>query len=110
MKAYRCYEINGCKEVIALEPLIGGMGIKPDEIELYLQPYCKEAVNYSDTPCIEYNGMLYFSKDLITKNNIVCIKKYHSGDITGHPTGEFVAIAAVKQKVYHKEKKHLIER
>ena len=41
MKAYRCYGINGKKEIIAFTPKHGDADA--DEVELYLQPYCNEA-------------------------------------------------------------------
>ena len=94
MKAYKCYGVNGKKEIISLIPREGDA--EPDEVELYLQPYCKEATNKDGVPAIEYNGMLYFDRHLIYRRNTISVKKYVSGDEIGHPSGEIIVVATVK--------------
>ncbi len=96
MKAYKCYDINGFRELVFFNPMIGNSGIEPDAIEIYLQPYVKEAERADGVRCIEYNNMLYFDINLIYNNGKICVKKYKSGDEIGHPTGRIVTVGIIK--------------
>ena len=51
MKAYKCYGINGYKESIYFTPRHGDAA--PDEIEIYLQPYCNEAETFDGKKAID---------------------------------------------------------
>ena len=94
MKAYKCYGINGYKEIIAFTPKQGNA--EPDEVELYLQPYCKPSENCNGEKAIEYNGCLYFDWMWRYKYNVLYVNTYKSGDEMEHPTGTEIAIATVK--------------
>ena len=54
MKAYKCYGINGYKESIYFTPRHGDAA--PDEIEIYLQPYCNEAETFDGKKTKEKEG------------------------------------------------------
>ena len=94
MKAYRCYGINGKKEIIAFTPKHGDADA--DEVELYLQPYCNEVENTDGVKAIEYKGSLYFDWMWRYKDNVLYVNTYKSGDEMGHPTGIKIAIATIK--------------
>ena len=95
MKAYRCYGINGKKEIIAFTPKHGDTDA--DEVELYLQPYCNEAENADGVKAIEYKGSLYFDWMFGFRDEVVYVNTYKDGDAYGNPTGEKIAIATLKK-------------
>ena len=94
MKAYKCYGINGYKESIYFTPRHGDAA--PDEIEIYLQPYCNEAETFDGKKAIEYNGMLFFDNMISYQDNVLYIHCYNPGDAIGNPSGGVVAVGTVK--------------
>lgn len=70
---------------------------EPDEIEICLQPNCKEAENIYGVRCIEYKGVLYFDSNIFDVNGKICLKEYRSGDGLGHPTGRIITAAIIKE-------------